>query len=65
MDEVEKVTLCSWISRDQRDRMQQLAERGDRSLSQQVRIAVREHLEREHLPSGHPRRPSVPPEAAA
>ena len=50
MDEVEKVTLCSWISRDQRDRMLQLAERGDRSLSQQVRIAVREHLERAVTP---------------
>jgi hypothetical protein len=43
--EAEKVMLCSWISREQRDQ-QQLAIKADRSLSAEVRRAVSEHLER-------------------
>jgi hypothetical protein len=43
---VEKVPLSSWVDRDQRDKMLELAVRGDRSLSAEVRRAVTEHLER-------------------
>jgi hypothetical protein len=43
---VEKVSLTSWVDRDQRERLQELAIRGDRSLSAEVRRAVVEHLER-------------------
>lgn len=43
---VEKVSVTSWVDRDQRERLQELAIRGDRSLSAEVRRAVVEHLER-------------------
>jgi hypothetical protein len=43
---VEKVSLTSWVDRDQRERLQELAIRGDRSLSAEVRRAVVEHIER-------------------
>jgi hypothetical protein len=47
MDEtVEKVSLTSWVDRRERDKLLELAVRGDRSLSAQVRRAVAEHLER-------------------
>jgi hypothetical protein len=47
MDEtVEKVSLTSWVDRRERDKLLELALRGDRSLSAQVRRAVAEHLER-------------------
>jgi hypothetical protein len=43
---VEKVSLTSWVDRRERDKLQELAIRGDRSLSAEVRRAVAEHLER-------------------
>jgi hypothetical protein len=42
----EKVSLTSWVAREERDKLQRLAIAGDRSLSAQVRRAVAEHLER-------------------
>jgi hypothetical protein len=50
---VEKVPLCSWVDRDQRDQLLKLAIAGDRSLSAEVRRAVVEHLK---SAARHPRR---------
>lgn len=41
-----KVVVSAAVEQEQRDELQRLAREGDRTLSQQVRIAVREHLER-------------------
>ena len=41
-----KVVVSAAVEQEQREELQRLAREGDRTLSQQVRIAVREHLER-------------------
>lgn len=41
-----KVVISSAVGPEQREELERLAREGDRTLSQQVRIAVREHLER-------------------
>jgi hypothetical protein len=47
MDEtVEKVSLTSWVDRRERDKLQELAIAGDRTLSAEVRRAVAKHIER-------------------
>jgi hypothetical protein len=47
MDEAdEKVSLTSWVDRRERDKLLELAIRGDRTLSAEVRRTVAEHLER-------------------
>jgi hypothetical protein len=47
MDEtVEKVSLTSWVDRRERDKLLELAIRGDRTLSAEVRRAVAQHIER-------------------
>jgi hypothetical protein len=40
-----KVTVSSQIPRDQRRALERLAARSDRTLSTEIRIAVREYLE--------------------
>ena len=41
-----KVVISSAVEPAQREELERLAREGDRTLSQQVRIAVREHLDR-------------------
>jgi hypothetical protein len=57
-----KVVVSAAVEPEQRDELVRRAIEGDRTLSQELRIAVREHLEH---PSGLRRRASVPPEGPA
>lgn len=41
-----KVVVSGTVAPSQREELERLAREGDRTLSQQVRLAVREHLER-------------------
>ena len=43
-----RVVVSAQVPRGQREELERLARDGDRTLSQQVRIAVREHLARQH-----------------
>ncbi len=42
----EKVVVSAAVDVEQREELERLAREGDRTLSQQVRMAVREHLHR-------------------
>jgi GTP cyclohydrolase FolE2 len=41
------VQLCAFAKRDLRDELARLAQRNDRSVSAELRIAVRRHLEQQ------------------
>jgi hypothetical protein len=43
-----KVVISSAVEAEQREELERLAREGGRTLSQQVRIAVREYLARQH-----------------
>lgn len=43
-----KVVVSAAVEPDQRHELERLAREGDRTLSQQVRIAVREYLAHQH-----------------
>lgn len=42
-----KVVVSAAVERDQREELERLAREGDRTLSQQVRLALREYLARQ------------------
>jgi Ribbon-helix-helix protein, copG family len=44
-----KVVVSAAVEPEQREELERLAREGDRTLSQQVRIAVREHLDRRRI----------------
>jgi hypothetical protein len=43
-----KVVVSAAVDREQREELERMAQEGDRTLSQQVRIVVREYLARQH-----------------
>ena len=45
-----KVVVSAAVEQEHREELKRLACEGDRTLSQQVRIAVREYLARQHMP---------------
>ena len=57
-----KVVVSAAVEPEQRDELVRRAVEGDRTLSQELRVAIREHLDD---PSGSRRRASVPPEGPA
>jgi hypothetical protein len=46
----ERVPMGAYIDREQHRRLAELAERNERSLSAEVRLALREHIAREIHP---------------
>ena len=47
-----KVVVSAAVDAEQREELERLAREGDRTLSQQVRMAVREHLHRHQAEKG-------------
>jgi predicted transcriptional regulator len=46
---VEKRVVSAQVSKEQRSELERLAERGDRSLSAEIRRAIAQHLERQQV----------------
>ena len=45
--EVKRIPMGAYVDRDQHRRLAELAERNERSLSAEMRLALREHIERD------------------
>ena len=45
--EAKRIPMGAYVDREQHQRLAEMAERNERSLSAEVRLAVREHIERE------------------
>ena len=47
--EAKRIPMGAYVDRDQHRRLAELAERNERSLSAEMRLAQREHIERDEL----------------
>jgi hypothetical protein len=45
--EAKRIPMGAYVDRDQHEQLAALAERNERSMSAEVRLALREHIERE------------------